>query len=66
MGEHGAPPTHPTEEAMSALKAFFAQYMILRVGTVMHNNTQITYNSAERKGDRGGTDMAVSVAQACK
>ena len=47
--------------------------MILRVYTVMHNNTYIDYldnkitnNSAERKGDRGGTDMTVSVAQACK
>ena len=38
---------------------------------VFYNNTKITklitdYLSAERKGGSGGTDMAVSVARACK
>ena len=50
---------------------FFAHYKILRVYTVLHNNTWITklitdYLSAERKGGLGVTYMAVSVARACK
>ena len=32
----------------------------------MHNKDDITHNSAERKGDRGGTGMSDSVAPACK
>ena len=71
QGGGGACPPPLPEEAVSALKNFFAHYMILRVYTVLHNNTWITklitdYLSAERKGGRGVTNMAVSVARACK
>ena len=66
------------EEAVSAVKTFLAHYMILRVYTVMHNNTfDITNMIADSLqfckkkrwpvgGWGGGTDMAVSVARACK
>ena len=51
-------------------KNFFAHYMILRVYTVMHNNTSglptIMQKEKVAGGGGGGTDMAVSVARACK
>ena len=66
------PPPHP-EEAVRALKTFpriiwYCEY--IRYNN-MHNNTWITklitdYLSAERKGGRGVTFVAVSVARACK
>ena len=66
------PPPPPPEEAVSALKKyniFHALYDIASIYTVMHTYMITVYphnNSAERKGGRGGTDRAVSVARACK
>ena len=62
----------PPEEAVSALKKyiiFHALYDIASIYTVMHTYMITDYphnNSAERKGGRGGTDRAVSVARACQ
>ena len=46
------------EEAVSALKTFLAHYMILRVYTVMHNNTRglptIQQNEKVAGGGGGG------------
>ena len=65
----------PPEEAVSALKKyniFHALYDIASIYTVMHTYMITDYphnqdnNSAERKGGRGGTDRAVSMARACK
>ena len=64
--------TCPPEEAVSALKKyniFHALYDIASIYTVMHTYMITDYphnNSAERKGGRGGTDRAVSVARAYK
>ena len=61
----------PLEETVSALKKYniFHALYIASIYTVMHTYMITDYpnnNSAERKGGRGGTERAVSVAGACK
>ena len=63
------PPPRRGCECPKKYNIFHALYDIASIYTVMHTYMITDYrhnNSAERKGGRGGTDRAVSVARACK
>ena len=65
---HAPPAPPPPKEAVSALKTFFAHYMILRVKWAMDylDDNGLPTILQKEKVVVGGTDMAVSVAPACK